>query len=411
MKRIKWIFILSFLVTGLQAQNSLPDYLVMAAEQNPGLKAKYNLYLAALENVNQQGALPDPTLSFGYFISPVETRVGPQRFKLSLSQMFPWKGTLKTREQASAAVAKVRYEEFQEAKNQLFLEVKTKWLALYELNEEIRINQANLEILKSYEPVTKTKYEANLVSLADLIRVQIKVEDAITQLKLLELKRIPLLSDFNTLLNRALDTAVNVNQELSTNGPELSLDTALSNQPGILAAKAGLEEADARIKLADLKRKPNLGFGLDYAFVSKRSDMNVSDNGKDILMPMVSLSLPIFRKKNASVKKEAELKKESLTAGLEMEENQVKNKWMKADYQIDKADTEIELYRVEIEKTNLLLRLLTTEYSNDNRNFEELLITQQRLLQLQLAQVRAEVNDQEARFQKEYLAGTLLNQN
>lgn len=411
MKRIRLIFILSLLGMALQAQTSLSDYLVIAAEQNPGLRAKYNLYLAALENVKQQGVLPDPTLSFGYFISPVETRVGPQRFKLSVSQMFPWKGTLKAREQASAAMAKVRFEEFQETKNQLFLEVKTKWLALYELSEEIRINQANLNILRSYEPVTKTKYEANLVSLADLIRVQIKVEDAVTQLKLLELKRTPLLSDFNTLLNRALDTGVDVNQALADSGESLNLDSALANQPGILAAKAGLEGADARIKLADLKRKPNLGFGLDYAFVSKRSDMNVSDNGKDILMPMVSVSLPIFRKKNASVKKEAELNRESLMAGVEMAENQVRNRWMKAEYQIDKADTELELYRAEIEKTNLLLRLLTTEYSNDNRNFEELLITQQRLLQLQLAQVRAEVKDQEARFQKEYLAGTLLNQN
>ena len=43
-----------------------------------------------------------------------------------------------------------------------------------------------------------------------------------------------------------------------------------------------------------------LGFGLDYIYVEKRPDMNFSDNGKDIIMPMVSLSIPVFNKKYKS---------------------------------------------------------------------------------------------------------------
>merc|ERR1711974_383443 len=49
-----------------------------------------------MQKVAQVNNLPDPTFSFGYFISPVETRVGPQRAKVGLTQMFPWFGTLKT---------------------------------------------------------------------------------------------------------------------------------------------------------------------------------------------------------------------------------------------------------------------------------------------------------------------------
>ena len=40
-----------------------------------------------------------------------------------------------------------------------------------------------------------------------------------------------------------------------------------------------------------------IGFGLDYIPVEKRPNMDFADNGKDIFMPMVSLSLPIFNKK------------------------------------------------------------------------------------------------------------------
>ena len=83
MKRIGWICIMILMATSLFGQGQLDEYLRIAAEQNPSLKAKYNMYLASLERVNQQDALPDPTVSFGYFISPVETRVGQQRMKLS----------------------------------------------------------------------------------------------------------------------------------------------------------------------------------------------------------------------------------------------------------------------------------------------------------------------------------------
>ena len=53
---------------------------------------------------------------------------------------------------------------------------------------------------------------------------------------------------------------------------------------------------------------PNIGFGLDYVPVSERPDMNFTDNGKDIIMPMVSISIPIFNNKYKSVTKQNQLK-------------------------------------------------------------------------------------------------------
>jgi hypothetical protein len=53
-------------------QNPIDEYLVIAAKSNPLLKAKFNQYLAAMEKVPQVGTLPDPQLTFGYFISTPE---------------------------------------------------------------------------------------------------------------------------------------------------------------------------------------------------------------------------------------------------------------------------------------------------------------------------------------------------
>ncbi|WP_084362931.1 TolC family protein [Roseivirga echinicomitans] len=396
---------------GLRAQTPLNEYLRIAAEQNPSLKAKYNQYLVALENVNQQGILPDPNLSFGYFISPVETRVGAQQLRLSISQMFPWMGTLKTKEQAATMIARARFEEFEEAKNLLFLNVKTKWLTLLEIQEEIRITNQNLSILRSYEPITKTKYEASLVSLADLVRVQITVEQSETKLELLELKKLNLVGDFNTLLNRELNTEVPINESVEINRQHMaSLDSVLVNQPGVKAIQASLEAVDNEVILAQLKRKPNIGIGLDYVMVNKRKDMVMADNGKDVLMPMVTLSLPIFGKKNQSVIKEAELKKEVITGQYYGLQNQLRNIWNTTEFDMQSALKEIEQVDSEMNKTQTLLSVLTSEYTNDNRNFEDLLATQQKLLQLQLAKIKSKIKHREALYKREYLTGSTLNQ-
>lgn len=394
----------------VRGQMHLEAYLQAAAEQNPGLKAKFSLYLAALEKVSQEGGLPDPTVSFGYFISPIETRVGPQRFRLSLSQMFPWMGTLKVREQAATSMARIRFYEFEEARNQLFLQIRHKWLELYEIRKELDIMQANLGLLRSYEPITKTKYEANLVSLADLIRVQISVDNAESQLKVLRLKWEPALSNFNTLLNRdpKLDVVLPDSIMLEEVN-DYSQDSIRIHHPLINNVNASLDALEHESALAALKRKPNIGFGLEYAMIGKRSDAIVSDNGKDVLMPMVSLSLPVFKKKNRAYEREVALRKESYESQRDQVKNELNNDWVQAENQIKSALEELRLYEGEIEKTHVLLRILTSEYTNNHRDFEDLLSAQQRLLQLQLALVKARVKYHHGLHQKDYLTGYTLN--
>ena len=90
MKKIIIIIFTAFGFSTLTNAQSLDDYFKLAAENNPGLQAKYKSFEAAMQKVTQVSSLPDPNLSFGYFVSPVETRVGPQRARFSLTQMFPW---------------------------------------------------------------------------------------------------------------------------------------------------------------------------------------------------------------------------------------------------------------------------------------------------------------------------------
>ena len=72
-------FLLLILAAHTAMNQSLDDYLEVALQNNPDLKAAYFSFEAQLEKVEQVKFLTNPTLGFGYFISPIETRLGSQQ--------------------------------------------------------------------------------------------------------------------------------------------------------------------------------------------------------------------------------------------------------------------------------------------------------------------------------------------
>ncbi|WKV13918.1 TolC family protein [Marivirga harenae] len=73
---ICFLALLSFSTNGQDSTNRLDSFFKIAVENNPKLQAEYKAYEAALQKLPQASSLPDPNLSIGYFVSPVETRVG-----------------------------------------------------------------------------------------------------------------------------------------------------------------------------------------------------------------------------------------------------------------------------------------------------------------------------------------------
>src|SRR5690554_2523809 len=158
--RIKIGLILCFIL-GLFSPGSgqtLEDYLLMAAENNPELQSKFTRYQASLEQVNQAGTLPDPEISMGVFIQKMETLMGNQKMDVSLMQMFPWFGMLKVQEEEAALMAKAQYESFREAKNNLFFQVKETYYQLYLLEEKLKITEENKKILETMERMALARF-------------------------------------------------------------------------------------------------------------------------------------------------------------------------------------------------------------------------------------------------------------
>jgi outer membrane protein TolC len=388
------VIITALLLIGLSTKSSaqsLEERLKLAAENNPLLKAKYADFEAAMQKVAQVNSLPDPTFSFGYFISPVETRVGPQRAKVGLTQMFPWFGTLKTAGNVHALQAEAKYQEFINAKNELYMQVKSAWYPIYEVNQKIILQKENKDILSSYKQLATTGFKNDKGSMVDVIRVDIMIENTDTEIKLLQNQLKPLFVHFNKLLNRPDSIVVQIDQELDIVPVPLNYrkDSLLSNHPLLQSLELKMQSAQESEELSKKQGLPKFGIGLDYVFVGERTDMVVPDNGKNVIMPMVSMSIPIYRGKYKAATKEAQFKQEAIANYKTNTENTLVSNYEMAWYELDKARQLIELYDTQVSNTKQAISLLETAYSNAGKDFEEILRMQQELLKYQIATATA----------------------
>ncbi|MEY1638644.1 TolC family protein [Tenuifilum osseticum] len=385
MNRYIAILIATLFFSSLSFAQTLDDYFKIAAENNPGLQAIYKEYEAALQKVPQVSTLPDPTFSFGYFISPVETRVGPQQAKFSLTQMFPWFGTLKAQGNVATLTAEAKFQSFIDARNRLYFQVASAYYPLYELKDFVRIEQENISILESYKTIATQKFKNGTGTMVDVLRVDIMLKDAQTNLSILRDKEKPLLTTFNKLLNRSENEPVQISDTLKSVIllDNYRKDSLIVANPKLKALDLKLQASQTAEIVAQKQGLPKLGIGLDYVLVGERADISMPDNGKNVLMPMVSISIPIFRAKyNASVK-ESQLMQESYTLQKQEVTNTLFSEYETVWFQVQQQLQLISLYEQQIQTSQKSLNLLFTSYGNSGKEFEEVLRMQQQLLKYQ----------------------------
>ncbi len=389
------------------AQDTLNRYLLTAAENNPGLKAKFNDYMAALEVAPQVKALPDPTVAFGYFVSPVETRVGPQQFKISASQMFPWFGTLEAKENVAIQLAKANYEVFLEAKSKLFNEVRSTYFNIYFNRRAKEITRENLFILGTFQKLANIKVEAGKVSAVDQYRIEMEIGDLENHLALLIDNQYVLEVMFNNLLNVDKEQKVLTPGILWTDDLILSkqqvIDSIESNNHQLLVLSLQQEALTFRKELAEKMGKPDFSVGLDYTFIGQGTNNLAGTDA--FVFPMVGITIPLYRSKYKAMINEVVYLQETKKFETSDKVNILETVFEKAWKEYLDAGRRIYLYNSQLELADISLTLLETEYASDNKNFEEILRMERKVLNYGLELEMARSDKQAAISFINYLMG------
>ena len=462
------IYILLILVYSNNAfGQTLNDYLLIAAENNPNLKSKYFQYQAALERVPQVGSLPDPQLSFGFFVMPMERYMGNQVAEISLMQMFPWFGTLGAAKNEMTFMAKAKFEEFNEVKSMLFYEVRANWYALQLLEKEIAITKENIELLKTMEQIALTRFKSggqssnnsggsgnmrssnnannnnsnsgmggmnmqgqssspnsptrnmppmnemgnmsSSGSMIDVLRVQMEINELQNNLALLQDSKIPLLARFNQLLNRERNELVIFSDSIMAATIPVALneipDSIKNNNPMLKMLEQDEQAFIAQGKMNQKMGLPMIGVGLQYDIFQPRAISESMMNGQNMLMPMATVTIPLWRKKYTASVRESDFMRQAIVEQKQDVNNQLMVNYEDALKDFKDANRRLKLYQEQTSLANQALNILIVQYSTEGSNFEEVLRMQQQLLDYRLKYLDALVDGNIAVAMMERLMG------
>lgn len=361
---------------------SLEDLQHLAAENNLELKAQFKRFEAQLEDITQAKSWQDPNLSFGYFISPIETRVGPQIARFSLTQKLPWFGTYKAKGDIAAFRAEAEFEKFQDQKLKLFLNVAQKYYDLLALRYITELETKQLDILENLKVIVESNYKNNKARLVDILRVDLEMDKQLSTIQVLKDQGQVFVTQLNQLMDRQLNTPVQIlnPKQILEQNESIEIDSMVRNHPRLEAIRKLKASNEAESVLAKKEAMPQFGLGLDYAIIQDRNVQN-AEAGQDAIMPMLSVSLPIFGKKNKSRKKAASLQGESIEFQLENEESRLETEIQVALYKQDELFSLLSLYDKQLLSLKDILQLSETALANASMGIEEVLrLQEERLL-------------------------------
>jgi outer membrane protein TolC len=387
----------------VNAPQTLSEYLRYAALRNAGLKAAFEEWKAALEQIPQAKALPDPRFTYGYFTEQLQTRQ-----QVEIMQMFPWFGKIAARMDAAAAAAQGAQSRYEAKKLQLFSEVKQAFYEYAYLAGAIRIARENLALMQRFEEVARTKHLTAAASHPDIMRAQIEVAKLQNELITLERSRSPTVARLNAALNRPAEAQLPWPREEPGRPVEVDRNVLMAalkeRNPELQAMGFEVERLDREVAVARRNFYPDVGVGAEWM------RMPMSDGGSDNdVMVGVELNLPIWR----SSYKAGELQARAMARRARFEKKDVENNLVarteRALYEFENSGRQVRLYDdALVPRAQELIGASEAAYMAGTIDFLNLISAQQALLQFRLERERFWADQQQRLAELEMLVGAGL---
>lgn len=386
---------------------TLNSYIHEAEINNPEVRAFDIKYQTSKEKVTEANALPNTEISAGVFISEPETRTGPQKAKFSVKQMLPWFGTITTRENYAGSLAEVDYLDMVIAKRKLRLSVSQSYYSLYGLLKKEEVLTENIALLKTYERLALTAVEVDNASAIDVLRLQIRQNKILEQKEVLRTEYDTEKVQFNSLLNREENLVIEMADSLTVPNDFVPLNVELGLHPELEKYDRLFESVTQSEIMNQKEVYPGIGFGLDYIPVTERDGMTFSDNGKDILMPMVSFSIPIFNTKFKSQSVQNQLRQEEINFQKTNRKNVLKTILATAINKKEAAYIKYSTQMKNLKQAKDAEAILIKNYETGTIDFNELLDIQELQLKFQVSKIDAVINY----YTQMAIINYLINQN
>lgn len=378
----------------LTAASTPDDYVRYALYQSPAVEAAYQRWRASVERLPQVSALPDPRLTFGFFLDEVETRTGAQQARVGVQQSFPWVGKLQEREDAAARAATAAWRKFEGTRFSVAERVLTSLHELAFLDGATEATQDNLELLRSFEEVLRSRYRVGAGTHPELIRVQVELGQLVDRLAQLRAMRPVYTAELNAALHRPSDTDVPKLDQLpgrvAVQSAETLIAIARHTNPDLLALDEQIEEQRLLAGVARKDSLPDLTVGLEYIFTNEAMNSAASESGDDPILLSFGMNVPLWQDKYEAGVRESIARRLSVASERIDRSNWIAARIQRAWFDHTDANRRVQLYeQTLIPKAEESLKASLVGFRAGETSFLDLLDTERTLLEFAVAAERA----------------------
>lgn len=379
-------------------EDSLAVYIAEAIRNNPALKSEYQAYQAQMANAQGAGVLNDPQLSVGLFPQAMHHVNGKQLATITIMQMFPWFGTLKAGREQMEYKAQEAYQKFREKSLSTAFNVEKQWYSILATQEKVKavkqkrallndIKKVAIYLYKNYTAGRDTKMSDQLRLDAEEERLKEQTESLETQLTLQK-------QQFNITLHRQPNAALSLPDSIPLRQmPTFNWTEIERNNPKLAQYSAIQKAFKSQEEQTRAKGMPMIGVGLQYMLNGKVDmPMMPNMNGKDMVMPMVSVTIPIYRKKITSAIHSAQLMERSAAYNYQSQLDALQSTYLSIEQRADDIKRKLKLYESEVSLLNRTLELMQKEYATGAASLTDILQTTREGIDYDL--LKAEANAQ-----------------
>lgn len=232
--------------------------------------------------------------------------------------------------------------------------------------------------------------------MSDVLRIQLEIAEIDNNIASLLSEISAEKAKFNTLLNRHVSSEVHI-PELFEQTPFLfdgeSIMAKVENQNPMLGMIT--EEGLSYKAKAEMDKKmsyPMFGIGVQY-MLNKKTDeamLAMGDmNGKDMIMPMVSVSIPLYRNKYKAQQRESKLWWQVSREKYDNTRNTLESELYKTKHLLDDAARKITLYKKQEELAKTTYSLIIQEFVSGKSDLTNVIQVQRQLLDYQLKEAES----------------------
>lgn len=391
------------------------DLMARALRDNPRIADVREAWAMAVEDVRIETAYPDPQVMTTYFPEPIETRLGPQDWNITLSQEIPFPGILGRKGKAreiDAAIARLTLDMTARSVATELLE------SIYELlyiQEAIDLAGKNLELAKAVGVISENSYGQDKALFFDIAKAQAQISQINYDLLLLQELEQTEKTAINLLLNRPPSAVLGKIKPFSPVKVACTLDDiyslAQTHQETLLMAARQVDRAIALKDLETLKTLPSFKLGLFYASIGQPDVAAPPANaGDDAIGIQFGMSVPLWFGKNRGRLLKAEAGVRQAQAREMQKTNEVRARISTLWFKLNNANRLMDLYQNElIPQAMSAVSTAETWQRQGNGSLADLRELQATVYNFQLSLARARADYGKTLAGLERLAGTSLD--